>query len=270
MSGSPRTTPLVRWWRELNRLGPILTLVLLVVVVIAAPQPPQHDDRIRAQHDRIRLTLDAVPLRLGDWIGEDRPLPPAAVEMLRPNAALSRDYRRIGDPTRLSVSLIHCSDVRDMGSHYPPVCYPAHGWSLRSEPGGEADRLPESWSIADESRRGIPGIRSSLRISMLGEVPVRVYRFSRMVDGLTEVRMTVFNAFILPDGSWRAELESIRDSANRRRVSREGVAQLQLVVPGWPSMESVATAFEAFLDEMPLSVFESLGSAEVGMESFDE
>jgi hypothetical protein len=270
MSAPLRTTPLVRWWREFNRLGPMLTLALVVVAAIAAPQPPQQDDGIRAQHDRIRIALESVPLRLGDWIGEDRPLPPAAVEMLRPNAALSRDYRRIGDPTRLSASLIHCSDVRDMGSHYPPVCYPAHGWSLRSEPGSDADRLPESWSTTAESRRGIPGVRSSLRVSTIGEVPVRVYRFSRMVDGLTEVRMTVFNAFILPDGSWRAELESIRDSANRRRVSREGVAQLQLVVPGWPSMESVTAAFEAFLDEMPLSVFEALGSAEMGMESSDE
>lgn len=251
-------SPLLRWWRKLERLAPVAGLALVVAAAILAPQSPQGGEETERRHARIRGAFEAVPLRLGDWIGEDQPLPPAAVEMLRPNAVLSRDYRRLGDPARLSVSIIHCGDVRDMGSHYPPICYPAHGWSLRSESASSQAGLPEAW-VTDAARESGPvGTPSSLTLGST-QLPCRIYRFSRMLDSLTEARMTVVNAFILPSGEWRSDLESIREASERRRLAAEGVAQIQLVMSGWPDAVAAVELADEFLAMLPRGVFVSLG-----------
>jgi hypothetical protein len=270
---SNSSNALLRWWRSFGRLAPLVGLALVVGVAILAPQSPQGDEELQRSHAGIRRAFESVPLRLGEWIGEDQPLPPAAIEMLRPNAVLSRDYRRLGDPARISVSIIHCGDVRDMGSHYPPICYPAHGWSLRPEPSQDQTRLPASWLDDSAARSGPAGVPSSLRLGDVG-VPCQIYRFSRMLDSFTEARMTVFNAFILPSGEWRPSLESIRVAADRRRLAVEGVAQIQLVMSGWPDLGSASELAEAFLGVLPSGVFESLGwhGADPGpaLERFDE
>jgi hypothetical protein len=257
MTNSERS-PLLNGWRKLERLAPIAGLSLVVAVAILAPQAPQGGEETERRHARIRLAFESVPLRLGDWIGEDQPLPPAAVEMLRPNAVLSRDYRRLGDPARISVSIIHCGDVRDMGSHYPPICYPAHGWSLRNESASDRAGLPEAWSTDTAGARGPVGMQGSLTLGG-DRLPCRIYRFSRMLDSLTEARMTVVNVFILPSGEWRSDLESIREASERRRLAAEGVAQIQLVMSGWPDAAAAMELAEEFLAELPPRIFLSMG-----------
>ncbi len=237
-----------------NRTAPWLALVMAGLAVVAAPQPSATDGATTERHARIERVFSSVPLRVGEWIGEERPLAPAAVELLRPNAALSRSFRRIGDPSTIVLSLIHCSDFRDMAGHYPPVCYPAHGWSL-ADP---IDVASEPVAGTDSSAR----LEStSLSIEGLGEFPVRCYRFSRRGDGLAQIRMTVLNAFILPDGRWVSDLATIREGASRRRLAGEGVAQLQLVVGGWPSIESIREQCQSLLSSFPSGVFETLGAA---------
>ncbi len=239
--------------RSVNRLAPWLTLAIGAYAVLVVPQPPSVDDVVVKRHARIERVLSNVPLRVGEWIGEERPLTPAAVELLRPNAAMSRSYRRIGDPATIAVSLIHCSDFRDMAGHYPPVCYPAHGWTL-ADSGAVAAGSPGGVGSADATET------TMLSLDGIGEFPVRCYRFSRVGDGLVQIRMTVFNAFILPDGSWVTELRTIRDGASRRRLAGEGVAQLQLVAGGWPSIESIKEQCESLLQSLPAGMFEILGA----------
>ncbi len=253
--------------RAVNRSAPWIALALGAFAVLVVPQPPAVDDAVVERHARIERTLANVPLRVGEWIGEERPLAPAAVELLRPNAALSRSYRRIGDPATIAMSLIHCSDFRDMAGHYPPVCYPAHGWTL-------ADPIALASSFAAAADSTVMVESTSLSIERFGEFPVRCYRFSRMGDGLVQIKMTVFNAFILPDGSWVSDLGAIRDGASRRRLAGEGVAQLQLVVAGWPSIESIREQCESLLRSLPGGLFEVLGADRLepsaGMEPTDE
>ena len=251
-----------------NRTAPWIALALGAFAVLVVPQPPAVDEAVVERHARIERVLSSVPLRIGEWIGDERPLTPAAVELLRPNAAMSRSYRRIGEPAAVAISLIHCSDFRDMAGHYPPVCYPAHGWTMESMAAGIGG-----------ARGGIDGVvdsveQTSLSIADVGRFPVRCYRFSRMGDGLVQIKMTVLNAFILPDGSWVTELGAIREGSARRRIAGEGVAQLQLVMAGWPSIESVRAQSESLLASIPAQVFETLGAERVrepaGMESTDE
>jgi hypothetical protein len=250
-----------------NRSAPWIALALGVIAVLVVPQPPAVDDAVVERHARIERVLSNVPLRAGEWIGEERPLTPAAVELLRPNASLSRSYRRIGDPATIALSLIHCSDFRDMAGHYPPVCYPAHGWTL-------ADPIAVVSSFAAGHEAAAMIENTSLSIEGLGQFPVRCYRFSRMGDGLVQIKMTVFNAFILPDGSWVSDLGTIRQGAARRRLAGEGVAQLQLGVGGWPSIDSIREQCESLLKSLPSGLFEILGADRrepaAGMEPIDE
>jgi len=222
-------------WRSAGRIGPWLSLVIVVGVGILAPQPPTVDAELVARHDRIRRVLEGVPLRCGEWIGEEQPLAPSAVELLRPNASLSRSYRRIGSDERVMLSLIHCSDARDMAGHYPPICYPSHGWTLDRplEASTQAGGLVDAAVAEDFESIEVVTVDGRL-------MPMRVYRFSRMGEGLTEIKMTILSAFILPDGSWNSDLGAIRDVQTRRRASREGVAQIQVVFAGWPSIEVIA------------------------------
>lgn len=246
---SQSATALLIAWRAANRCGPWVAFVFAAGAVLAMPQPPAIDEAVILRHSKIERALATVPLRVGDWIGEERPLTPAAVELLRPNAALSRTYRRIGDTASVAVSLIHCSDFRDMAGHYPPVCYPAHGWSLRSEDAAL------SVGFGDEQH-----VITALKIDGVGTFSTRCYRFSRLGDGLTEFKITVLNAFILPDGSWVSDLGAIRDAASRRRLAGEGVAQLQLVLPGWPALDLIRDQCELLLSSMPSELFELFGA----------
>lgn len=242
-------------WRSAGRLGPWLSLVIVVGVGILAPQPPSIDAELVARHDRIRRVLEGVPLRCGEWIGEEQPLAPAAVELLRPNASLSRSYRRIGGDERVMLSLIHCSDARDMAGHYPPICYPSHGWSLDLP----LDASMRAGGLRDSAVD--PERFESLEVKTVDGrlMPLRVYRFSRMGEGLTEIKMTVLSAFILPDGSWNSDLGAIRDVQTRRRASREGVAQIQVAVAGWPSVEFIAEPVTSLLSALPRAAIDVLG-----------
>lgn len=71
--------------------------------------------------------------------------------------------------------------------------------------------------------------------------------------------MTVVNAFILPSGEWRSDLESIREASERRRLAAEGVAQIQLVMSGWPDAVAAVELADEFLAMLPRGVFVSLG-----------
>jgi len=270
-SDRSRTNPNAVAWNGLMRSGPWLALGVAVAFSIWLPLPPSRSQEVDARHGMIKTVFERVPLRLDDWVGEEAPLTPSAVELLRPNAAISRTYRRLGTPGNYNFSLIHCSDFRDMGGHYPPVCYPAHGWTLESE----TRLLRDLWS-GESVRSGSEGGRSAedvvetARIRLgegLGDADLAIYRFSRAGSDLQEVRMTVLSAFVLPDGRWTRSLREIRDAAGRRRITAEGVAQVQIAVAGWPAWEAIEEPVGSLVGGIPESVWRSLGAAERSMEA---
>lgn len=256
----PAPSPLVRSWTALRRLGPWLAMAVAIGFSIWMPLPPERTREVELRHARIKSVFERVPLRMGEWVGEEAPLTPSAVELLRPNAAISRTYRRLGLPGTYNFSLIHCSDFRDMGGHYPPVCYPAHGWSLAEERRVNTD----VWVLGSEPEAGQADSRETptLEVPELansGPAELAIYRFARSGAELREIRMTVVSAFVLPDGRWTRALGDVRDSAGRRRVAAEGVAQVQLALAGWPPLESIEGPVSSLLTSIPKSVWRSLG-----------
>jgi hypothetical protein len=159
-----------------------------------------------AYHARVRALADHVPQRIGDWTGTDVDAPEAAVALLRPNVLIGREFRHAHTGERATLLVVQCKDARDMAGHWPPVCYPAQGWTLREE---------TQRTLAT----GLPG---------LGDVPVTVYRFAlETLERYAEIQ--IYNFFIRPQGELESGRSGVRRAADNRRMKVFGAAQIQVV-----------------------------------------
>lgn len=151
----------------------------------------------------VRAAIELIPYRIGDYIGDDAPPTPAAIKLLRPNKILQRRYVDPATGRHVSLLIVHCGDVRDMQGHYPPVCYPAHGWKMES---------------AERATAPLGG----------QAMPAMSYLFSRSDKGLTQ-QMRILNFFVLPDGRVLADDADLDKVSKSRAGAGLGSAQVQLV-----------------------------------------
>jgi hypothetical protein len=97
-----------------------------------------------------------------------------------------------------------------MAGHYPPVCYPAHGWSED------------------------PNDRVVLELAVEGrEIPLTRYEISRdREDGLGRSRVFVFNFFVAPsrEQTLFADQPALETLRHRDERLFEGVAQFQVLI----------------------------------------
>jgi hypothetical protein len=180
-------------------------LVLLLLGGICAERalfhlPPGDPD---AFHARVRDVAEHVPDRIGDWVGTVVEPPASAVSLLKPNYLRSLRFENATTKERASLVMVQCRDARDMTGHWPPNCYPAHGWTLRST--AKKDLLV--------GRR---------------KVPVTAYRFTiEAIDRYEEI--VVYNFFARPDGVVEDGREGVRQVAEDPRMKVFGAAQFQVV-----------------------------------------
>jgi hypothetical protein len=191
--------------RFFSGAAPWLSLLLLVALSQTLPNRVAPDGSAATRRIEIAAAMEAVPFFIGDWVGEDEAVPREAQKLLRPNAILSRRYRRPGGMW-LHLLVVHCSDARDMIGHYPPICYPSAGWVTVPLPD------PDVQLILDER-----------------PVPVRTYMFRRVRENGVEETIQVFNAFVLPDGTITREFADISGQSERLALSTQGVAQVQII-----------------------------------------
>lgn len=201
----------------LTRLRIHLPQVTVAALLLTLPiMLPLHaeDAAGNAEHfARIQQAVADVPYMIdAEWAGQDIELPSTAIDLLRPNAILSRRYQPIrnnsDDLPPVDVLVVHCADTRDMGRHHPPVCYPAVGWTLGEVQDGVLD-LP-----------GRPGI------------PTRVYHFSRLEGDGIEARICVQNFFITADGSVDRDRAIVERWSERPRTATRGITQVQIITAG--------------------------------------
>ncbi len=230
--------PLRRFARRLGVAAPLLTLAILIVspAVVARPATTREDvDRQLA----IKVAMEEVPWSIGPWVGSVVPVPTEATEILHPNALLSREYTLIGgrdEGSRVTLALIHCSDVRDMNGHWPLNCYPQSGWSL--------EELEQPVDIVANG-----GTR----------YPLALCRFALADKGGGVRTMTVLYAFILPDGRIETDIKALGDSAARTRDSAKGVAQFQFVFRSSVSTARCVDVAKALIDGIPVKLLRELG-----------
>ncbi len=183
----------------------------------------------------VEAAFKAVPHSIGRWHAVEVPLPAAATEILRPTAILSRRYAERGSDRVAILGIVHCGDVRDMLGHHPPRCYPAAGWIARE--GG-----PETVTLRVDGR----------------VVAARLDRFHRTEAQGARAEKSVLGFFLLPDGGVSADEAELGERIPRRALSEQGVAQLQVVLEGWPETGEIAERAQVLVDGLPASLFEAL------------
>lgn len=154
-------------------------------------------------HARVRDMAARLPYSLGPWLGIDTPVPPAAVELLRPNVILSRQYQNVRTGRTAGLLIVHCEDARELIGHYPPACYVAHGWEMRS-------KVAKTREVDGEG------------------IPITDYTFaSRRVDYANELRID--NFMVLPDGQLCRDMDAVEAMAQDYRRKFFGAAQVQVI-----------------------------------------
>lgn len=192
---------------------PVGTLCLLLAIYAfggigqsRSAGAPQYFDEIAAQ-------IDDVPYMIGSWVGVNLPYTDVEVQMLRPNKILQRTYQNQTTGQKASLSIVHCTDIRDMSGHFPPVCYPAHGWDFDSS-------QPIEISVGGTSQQA------------------RVYFFSRSNQGVREV-IRIVSFFIVPNADGiLADMKTLDQAAKNPQAAGLGAAQVQILTPASQSPET--------------------------------
>ena len=206
--------------------GPITGAILLAMAAytMASYRPGGGGD---AYFAGVRQAIDALPAQIDGFIGTDQPPLPAAVEMLRPNRLLQREYVQPITGERFSVLIVHCGDVRDMMGHYPPVCYPSAGWRMASVSPGAIERSSDG--------------------------PIHITRYEVVRDdGTISIHRVIANTFILP----RADSPLGRDDTALDAVTRTrwssglGAAQVQIITAADMDEATRARIEQSVADEL--------------------
>jgi hypothetical protein len=153
-------------------------------------------------HQAVITASDVTPFRVGQWLGKEATIPPAAAQLLHPNLMISRQYHNIQTGESMSFFIVQVRDVRDILGHYPPVCYPGRGWAQRS-----AD--PVDWEAGDAVVHGTEYVFSSGQIR--------------------ESQIVVDHLVILPDGKTYRNMDDATVAARDYRRKYFGAAQIQMV-----------------------------------------
>lgn len=189
----------------LNRAAPLVTAALLVGILLTRPGQVRAVEGTDEYFASVKATVDAIPYKIGPWLGQDVAIAPAAVKLLQPNAIVQRQYEDQTTGNAVQLLVVHCGNTLDMQGHYPPVCYPAHGWRQVSA---------QTLSVPAEGLA----------------LPATLYRFSRVVDGI-ERHMTVINFFVVPrdDEQFFADMAALNRASQSVVTAGLGAAQVQVV-----------------------------------------
>jgi EpsI family protein len=212
--------------RSWSRLAPWASAAVLVAVwaVHGIGSGPAPDTT--AYFAQVAETIDTIPYKIGDWVGTDVEVQPAAIDLLKPNKLLQRRYRNTETGAVTQVLIVHCGDTRDMLGHFPPVCYPAHGWvQLAAQP-------------------------DQVRITQT-DTPATTYRFKRSL-GEIETEMVVTNFFVLPGTVQLTapDMNALNAAAQSLAASAQGSAQVQIVTDPALTDKQRAEIVDGFLQAL--------------------
>lgn len=188
----------------------------LGAMIVVGSQRARDPADNQAYFTAVARSISEIPYRIGPWIGADVEVQLPAIQLLRPNKLLQRRFTKSDGSETFSLLFVHCSDARDMQGHYPPICYPAHGW------------------VIEESTRSD---------FVLGQfrVPCTIYRLVAIRQGERRA-MTILNFFAVP--SEEEVLAADMDAVNRASAASErawlGSAQIQLILPENASIDDMS------------------------------
>lgn len=197
----PETPPPARISRLALAAPALAGLLLLGMAAVNFSFPTAED--AEAYHARILELTAEAPAAFDGWSSHPVEIPPSAVELLRPNAILSRQFRHPGQRVEASLLIVQCRDARDLSGHWPPNCYKANGYTAVA-----AD--PVTWTIDGTE---FPGIDYIFEIDTAGK----------------RSRIVVSNFMILPGVGYVRDMHDVREAGADHRRRYFGAAQLQVV-----------------------------------------
>jgi hypothetical protein len=207
-------------------LWPAVSILMLIGMLAEARthvQPSEAAPHLQRCASAIAAFPYVIDTPNGSWTGKDTEMPTPAIQLLRPNAILSREY--INQQRKLVVEflIVNCSDARDLQGHYPPNCYPAQGES----------------ELMDERR---------FRIWHLPHMDVGGMEYHFAAKSPTDNGQVVYNFFVMPlvpaltvshkelDGVICPDISSVYTSGEDYQRRYYGAAEFQLVTD--PQMKS--------------------------------
>jgi len=221
MTTSPRK---VSWLMVL----PVVASVLLLSVMASSRLNRPSAEDAEPHHAGVREAVRAMPSEIDSWFAEDQAIPAAAVELLKPNALRSRSWADSKSGDRASMLVVHCRDARDLNGHYPPVCYPAHGYSDAHE------------------QRPIDFVFDDLTIH------ATEYHFTRG-EGAEARQLIVLNFMVLPNGEIHRNDHGLRQLAADYANRFYGAGQIQIIPPRNYDDQQREEAYRMFLQpHLPL------------------
>ena len=220
MNGSP-TQP---FWTRLT-ISALAVLLLMGMGLHSMSFPSAAD--AEPYHAAVLAAKNQAPTAFGPWESRPDELPPSAIQLLKPNALLSRAFldtanRRAGD-----FLVVQCKDARSLSGHWPPNCYKATGYTQT----GQDDRV---WTVDGEE---FPGVEYFFEIDTAG-------RRSQLV---------VANFMILPGSGYAADMASVREAGADHLRRHFGAAQVQVVTDAsYPQEVRDAVFTELLRAHLPL------------------
>lgn len=194
--------------------APLLCLGLLAGMTAEQRRhvPPPDVAGYHAQIKALLADEKQIPYFMGNWTGNDVPIPAAAQKLLRLNAFVSRRYidNSAGENIKRTrwgdLLIVQCSDSSDMDGHWPPNCYPAKGEQLEFH-------QARDWNV-----NGV-------------EIPLNEFIFSYYDSGRLR-RHCVYNFLIVPQRGIKRQMDDVRSAAADYRQRFFGAAQVQVIMDG--------------------------------------
>ena len=210
-----------------SMISPLVTLLLLGGVTVHKLSYPTARDA-KPYHDAVRMAVKAAPWTIGQWVGSDEEVPPAALALLKPNVVLSRRYENQESGEVVTLLLVQCRDARDMAGHYPPVCYKAHGWTERWQ-------KPVNWVVGGRVINGM------------------TYEYYQSFPTYSST-VVVANAILLPNGQIVHDMVQLRKLSGNYLQHFFGAAQLQIVFVGSGDAGERKQVCETFLSAIDSAI----------------
>jgi uncharacterized protein DUF3485 len=200
-------------------LWPTISLLMLAGMVaesrthLQASEATPHLQRCR---DAVKAVPYIIQTTAGAWVGRDVEVPRPAIELLHPNAILSREYVNDQEREVVSLLIVNCSNAADLMGHYPPNCYPSQGKEEIKE-----DTVPRTWHLPHMDINGME------------------YHFA--AKSPTDQEQVVYNFFVMPlvpsltvshkelDGVICPDKDCVDKSGEDYQRTYYGAAEFQLV-----------------------------------------
>jgi hypothetical protein len=189
----------------IERLSVVASALLLVGASLDGRHfrpPPDASEYL----NRVKAASEVLPPQMGNWMGVAADVPQSAIRLLHPNVMISRSYKNLVTGAVAGFLFVDCQDARDTVGHYPPICYPAAGWSLQVTD-------PRDWNLPHMVVHGTE------------------YTFAKGdFDG--NGNEIVDNFFVLPGVGTMPNRDEVIKAAGDLQRRFYGVAQIQLVFDG--------------------------------------